>query len=85
MNVTLPANTRIKATLFLGVRYLGIDGLTDCLSAGNTYAGAGAEQLGSGPGDVRVTALPGQVGNAVIVGLDDRFGGPFCDLGAVVK
>lgn len=40
MNALLPANVRVKTVLYLSVRYLNIDIVTDCLTAGAMYAAA---------------------------------------------
>jgi len=43
--------------------------------------GTNAEQLEAAPGHLRSTPLPGQPGNAVIMGRRTTFGGPFADIG----
>ena len=45
--------------------------------------GTSSRDLRTGPGHLRVTALPGQVGTSVVFGRSTTYGGPFADLASL--
>ena len=74
-----------QATAPLGATGFGkpvalLDGPAAALRSAVVVEGTGAQDLQAGPGHLRSTVLPGQVGTSVILGKAATFGAPFAHL-----
>ena len=76
-NGVAPLGGRIKPGSPIELIDTGLRGMRDLVAVEGTTS----EQLTVGPGHLRDTALPGQMGESVIFGRSVTYGGPFRDLG----